>query len=198
MAGRDLNGFTLHRLYSQPFNDCKLATKSLCPENITDYINKGVGFASYIGHGSPLGWAIPNGGYLLEEVDKLTNSDKLPVIFAVACSTGAFTTVPPITAYTDINGKTHSGTDNKEVFTSTPPQPACIQEKDLESMAEKMTVMKVTGAVAYAGSAITGHDESLDLHRFFSNPSEPIIIRPLVICGSTCCRSTIRSIFPQS
>ena len=156
-----LHGFTVHKLY-QDGNSCQ-NTENPSPDRINSYMDQGVGFVSYMGHGGSNGWGIPNGGYLVDHVKKLNNSKMLPVVVAAACDTGRFAPVPPQNAYQDTKGNNHPGTENGEVFHSMPPQPACLQAKDYESMAEGMTMVKDKGAIAYMGSTITGNDPAPDL-----------------------------------
>jgi hypothetical protein len=120
---------------------------------INDYLNKGIGFLSYMGHGNKDVWA---NIYTTEYVSSLNNSGKPTIIFTGGCGTAEFATLPPYSAYLDINGVYHQGTNNGEVFTQTPPQPACIQqENNPESLAEYFTVYYDVGAVGYLGF-ITG------------------------------------------
>jgi hypothetical protein len=149
------------------WNQCT-PTESPRPEAINAYIDQGVGFVSYIGHGSREGWEISYGRYGFPEVANLSNSGRLPVVFSMGCDTGSFATLPPLTAYQDINGYTHQGTIDGEIFSTTPAQPACLQAKDYESMAEEMTVKRDTGAIAYIGSVTTGGYYALDLLESFS------------------------------
>jgi len=164
--------FKVHTLGFNPGNEYPN------PDNINQHIDNGVGFVIYHGHGAIERWAInwspnPIVDYSMDDVlgsipDKkgLDNPDKLPVIFAESCDTGRFGGKPPLTGYTDINGIGHNGVYKNEVFTSIPPQPACIQDKPEyknESMAEAMTVMKTLGAIGYIGATITsgGTDENM-------------------------------------
>ncbi len=120
---------------------------------INDYLNNGIGFLSYMGHGNKDVWA---NIYSTDYVSSLNNADKLAVIYTGGCGTAEFATLPPYSAYMDINGVYHQGTNNGEVFTQTPPQPACIQqENNPESLAEFFTVYYDVGAVGYFGF-ITG------------------------------------------
>jgi len=146
-------------------------TEELNPEAINAYINQGTRFVCYSGHGGRDGWGIPNGGYGFNNVASLSNSGKLPVVFSTGCDTGSFTTIPPFNTYRDINGTQHKGTNDGEVFKSTPPQPACLQPKEYESMAEEMTVKRETGAVAYIGSVTTGHVGEALLQLFLKSVS---------------------------
>jgi len=120
---------------------------------INDYLDKGIGFVSYMGHGNMDVWA---NIYTSEFVSSLNNLNRLTVIFTGGCGTAEFATLPPYSAYTDINGVYHQGTNNGEIFTQTPQQPACIQqENNPDSMAEVFTVYYDVGAVGYFGF-ITG------------------------------------------
>jgi len=120
---------------------------------INEYLNNGIGFLSYMGHGNKDVWA---NIYATDYVSSLSNADKLTVIYTGGCGTAEFATLPPYSAYMDINGVYHQGTNNGEVFTQTPPQPACIQqENNPESLAEFFTVYYDVGAVGYFGF-ITG------------------------------------------
>ncbi len=53
---------------------------------IMDQINKGTFLMLHRGHGTLSGWITPQ--FTFNEVDALTNEDKLPVIFSLNCSTG--------------------------------------------------------------------------------------------------------------
>lgn len=54
---------------------------------INDY-NKGLGIINYCNHGSPDGWAVAD--FSSTDVHKLTNDNKLPFIWSVACNNGEF------------------------------------------------------------------------------------------------------------
>lgn len=156
-------GFTVHKLYSAG-NPCA-AVDVPTPARINQRINSGVGFVSYIGHGSRTEW---QGCYGVGDLAALTNNDKLPVVFASACSTAEFATQPPYDGYTDIKGTKHKGTNNGEVFQKTPPQPACIQsDHNPESIGEHLTVKMDSGAIAYVGCATGAQPWSRDLNKFF-------------------------------
>ena len=135
---------------------------------ITKKINAGVGIVSYIGHGSTGALAIPGGWWGIDKAKNLTNIIYLPIMVASACSTAEFATQPPYHPYVDKNGKNHQGTNNGEVFTSTPPQPACLQTtQDPDSdLARFLTVGVDNGVVMYLGG-ITGMQYSQPLEYFF-------------------------------
>jgi hypothetical protein len=147
-----LTDFTITKLY-QTGNPC-FPTQYPTSANINNALNDGVGFVNYLGHGEPAGWSIPTDRYDETDMTTLTNMDKLPVVFAGACDTGKYTTLPPYDAYTDINGVHHIGSAACEVFDHVPEQPAATQETDNpECFAEAFLVKHDTGAVAYIGCA---------------------------------------------
>lgn len=163
IAQEYLTGMTIHRLYASG-NPCR--NTSIPNANaINNRLNNGVGFVSYIGHGYRTGWS---GCYDVSNLSTLTNSNKLPIVFASACGTSEFATQPPYDRYTDINGTDHQGTNNGEVFHSTPPQPASIQTiRNPESLGESMTVKYKTGAVGYVGCVTGAQPWSRDLNKYF-------------------------------
>ena len=163
IAAQYLQNYNVVKLYSDG-NPCE-KTIAPSPATITDALNKGVGFVSYIGHGNSDVW---QGYYTVKDISGLNNSDRLPVIFAAACGTSEFTTLPPYDPYTDINGTYHVGTNQGEVFTTTPPQPASIQkENNIDGFGEIMTVYQSSGAIGYIG-AVTGSQEwEFDLNKYF-------------------------------
>ena len=69
---------------------------------ISNRINEGAGFIDFSGHGNTNVWAThphekssvwlptPFGGYLNSNIDRLENSDKLPIVVTGACSVGKF------------------------------------------------------------------------------------------------------------
>jgi hypothetical protein len=127
---------------------------------MTNYINQGVGFINYYGHGNwdgfP-GYDPDNPGvYCKRHLDDLTNTDKLPIIFAAACQTGEFAPSPPWQAFYDTNNTFYAAKAlcGKIVPTPKPIQPSSC---DLEARPEDWLVKRKTGAIAYVGSAGTGN-----------------------------------------
>ena len=163
IASKYLPGYNLNKLYLSG------GTKTPNSTNINAYINppNGVRLMIYIGHGAIDSWSIKNDAptisYGPNELDGLSNTEALPIIFAMACDTGRFTFLPPLTKYKDINGVDHDGTWNGEIFTTFPPQPACLQKEDMDSMAEHTTVRRKTGAIAYIGCIINSQTNTYEL-----------------------------------
>lgn len=158
-----LNNLTVWKLYGKN-NPCQV-TDIPNPKHINNYWNEGVGFVSYIGHGYVTGW---HGCYDIKDMSGLIRPYYLPIVFSSACDTSRFATLPPYLGYTDINGIYHKGTNNGEVFSTTPPQPACFQNRyNPESIGEYMTVKYKTGAIAYIGCLTGAQPYSFDLNKFF-------------------------------
>lgn len=59
------------------------------PAMISSSVNSGVSIINYTGHGSTTSWS--TSGFSNTNVNSLTNDDKLPFIFSVACVVGNFT-----------------------------------------------------------------------------------------------------------
>ena len=55
---------------------------------ISSGINNGVSVINYINHGSETGWSVAN--YNISHVNQLTNINKLPFVWSVACVNGSF------------------------------------------------------------------------------------------------------------
>ncbi len=55
---------------------------------VSTAVNDGAGIVNYCGHGSPTSWGTT--GFSNNDVSALTNGDKLPIIFSVACNNGNF------------------------------------------------------------------------------------------------------------
>lgn len=86
----DLNGFGYTYNYeyfdgSQGGND---AAGSPSPNDVAEGINSGSTIINYTGHGSTTSWG--SSGFSNSDVNNLTNADKLPFIWSVACVNGNF------------------------------------------------------------------------------------------------------------
>jgi hypothetical protein len=58
------------------------------PTNIINEINAGKFYVLYRGHGNYNSWSRPN--FNISNIPNLTNGDKLPVVFSIACQTGGY------------------------------------------------------------------------------------------------------------
>ena len=57
------------------------------PAMIVEY-SKGLGLINYCNHGSPTTWAVAN--FSTDDIHRLTNDNKLPIVWSVACENGQF------------------------------------------------------------------------------------------------------------
>jgi hypothetical protein len=153
------------------------------PGVIIDDMNTGVGFAYHYGHGNRDCW--PSLSLCSETLWGLTNSGRLPIVFAAVCDTGGFAPIPPYNPYLDVNGLEHCGRENGEVFDPYVdlPKPAPLQlggiscngtdlEFDPSCLAETFIFghpMSSTGsgAIAYLGGRSAMQHLSMDLASYF-------------------------------
>ena len=89
----------------------------------------------------------------LRGLAKLKDADRLPVMISVGCSTANFAPLPPYSAYVDVAGKEHAGTNDKEVFHAPPPPPSPYQKGKYNptGLGEQLLKHPDTGAVIYIG-----------------------------------------------
>ncbi len=108
----------------------------------------------HTGHGSPQGWDQCLDIRMLEFV---LRNPSLPVLFSIGCSTAEVAPQPPYTAYLDVHGIEHKGTNAGEVFTAPPPPPHVLQttEFDATSMSEEALRVRTGGAPCVIG-CVTG------------------------------------------
>lgn len=76
-----LNPFTYHNM-STAYDP------SANPTMVKNYIEQGASIINYCGHGSQNSWGSSN--FSSTNINSLTNGDKLPFVFSVACVNGAF------------------------------------------------------------------------------------------------------------
>ncbi len=57
---------------------------------ITNRLNQGRSWLAYFGHGGPTSWVSTSPSFTNSHVDALSNGEKLPAIFDVACDNGSF------------------------------------------------------------------------------------------------------------
>lgn len=120
------------------------------------WLNTGVGFVNYGGHGNRdvwddvfYTWSIDSPGL---------HNLKLPIVFSTGCGTAKFAVEPPYEGYVDVNGLDHSGINNGERWPTPPtlPQPASLQEDIHDSFPEYMLLKyEGKGAIGYVG-CVTG------------------------------------------
>jgi len=167
-----LSDFTIIKPYedSQWFSSTDIRNYRAGVINAT--VNEGVGFVNYFGHGTPLAWSwVFDQQQGWTDVTNLTNTDRLPVVFAVACYTGRFYFDNGVTSA--IPSDYYRAADDTE-WSSTAtvadrPEPMAVQpsQYDKESLAEEFLVRHRQGAVAYVGCADKMEYGGQDLDRYF-------------------------------
>jgi hypothetical protein len=176
IATNYLSGFTSHTWYDEdvwpdhPCTDWQGTCMDDRAQGMTDYINEGAGFLNYAGHGETKSDQSPPRNsfvwvYYDRHLNDLTNTDRLPVVFANACETGEFAPSAPYRSYADISGVFHQGHVPQPGEIVPPPDPVQPPNGDLEAFAEQWLVYRDTGAIGYIGSAGTGntlYDDPLD------------------------------------
>lgn len=149
MIARMPRGWTVEKRY---YTDNRRNDRTPPPDETQIYalLNEGVGLLLHAGHGSDDSW---ERCFFRAHLDRVKNADRLPVILSAGCSTARFATLPPYEAYEDVNGKRHSGTDKKEVFTSPPPPPSPYARGPYNKtgLGEQLLRRGPDGAVAYVG-----------------------------------------------
>ena len=130
---------------------------------INNYINSGVGFVNYYGHGNRQLWgAIYYQTNPYYHMNDLTNEDKLPVIFATSCYTGRFHFDRDY--YLDVNNQEWNTSSSGERTEPMAVQPAMY---DKESLAEEFTVKRTTGSIAYIGCTSLSEHSMMSLDTYF-------------------------------
>jgi hypothetical protein len=82
------NGYTT--VWQDYFANCPGYTNS-SSALISQHVNDGTSMINYCNHGSPTAWTIFGGpSWGVNQINALTNVDKLPFVFSVACNNGEF------------------------------------------------------------------------------------------------------------
>lgn len=188
--GLSAGGFTLTKRYSDWIEPDNPQPPSGVPGVIWSDLNNGVGFVSYIGHGSPSCMSCLR--VCTADLTNLHNDDMLPVVFASACDTGGLAWLARLGPYVDTAGGEHCGTaygENLPVGAyphAGVPRPACVQDDaddgrvtcsvggtlsfDADCFAESILFGNPVGsggAIAYFGERSGGQVTAVDLNRFF-------------------------------
>ncbi|MCX6833527.1 MAG: C25 family cysteine peptidase, partial [candidate division Zixibacteria bacterium] len=82
--------FDLDKIYGIEYPYGSAGEKPEMREAIVRSINSGTLLVNYIGHGNPNVWADEHVFRRLQDIPRLTNSDRLPLIFNASCSIGFF------------------------------------------------------------------------------------------------------------
>ncbi len=135
-------------------------------------LNNGVGFVNFYGHGNRL---LLDTWYDQSYMSSLTNTNKLPVLFASACYTGRFHFHREY--YMDINGVEWNRLGGPYPVVNFPEpmaiQPSTYDSYGNESLAEHFLVKSSTGGVGYIG--VTSKSEH---GLWLSNPALSIGLSP--------------------
>jgi hypothetical protein len=137
--------------------------------------NGGCDLILHAGHGNPGDW---EQCFSTGALRKLTNRERVPIVFSAGCSTAYFAALAPYDGYVDVTGAAHAGSDHGEVFTAPPPPPANYQrgKYNKSGLGEELVRMPSGGAVAYIGCNTGSQPCGLTLQRgFIMAAAEPRI-----------------------
>jgi hypothetical protein len=128
--------------------------------------NGGQDLILHAGHGDPGDW---EQCFSVAALPRLTNQDRLPVVFSAGCSTAYFAALAPYDGYVDAAGAEHKGCDRGEVFTAPPPPPANYQPGKFNKtgLGEELVRQPAGGAIAYIGCNTGSQPCGLTLQRGF-------------------------------
>ncbi|NIW50162.1 MAG: hypothetical protein GWN14_27495, partial [candidate division Zixibacteria bacterium] len=94
-----------------------------------------------------------------------------PMAVSLGCGTGKFSPEPPYDAYIDVNGVSHVGIDNGELWPTvgdpTLPPPACLQDDTFDSFPEALLLEEGKGAIGYLACVTGAQAWNKYLDRFF-------------------------------
>jgi hypothetical protein len=143
---------------------------------LLDLWNRGQDLILHAGHGNPGDW---EECFSVRALPKITNTDRVPVVFSAGCSTAYFAALAPYDGYVDVTGMEHAGTDHAEVFTTPPPPPANYQrgKYNKSGLGEELVRLPHGGAVAYIGCNTGSQPCGLTLQRGFVLAAEEPRIR---------------------
>ena len=134
--------------------------------DLIDLWNRGEDLILHAGHGNPGDW---EQCFSLRALGKLTNTERLPVVFSAGCSTAYFAALAPYDGYLDAAGHEHAGSDHGEIFTAPPPPAANYQTGiyNKTGLGEELVRQPHGGAVAYLGCNTGSQPCGLTLQRGF-------------------------------
>ncbi|MBL8694062.1 MAG: hypothetical protein JNJ88_08195 [Planctomycetes bacterium] len=117
---------------------------------LVGFLNSGAGLLVHAGHGHDHGW---EHSLSTASIEKLQNSEMLPIVLSAGCSTARFATLPPYEGYRDVLGAEHPGSNHGERFSAPPPPPAPYQRGKFNpsGFGEQLLRKGDGGAVAYFG-----------------------------------------------
>ncbi len=143
---------------------------------LLDLWNRGEDLILHAGHGQPGDW---DQCFSTRTLSRLTNQDRLPVVFSAGCSTAYFAALAPYDGYRDNLGIEHAGTDHGEVFSAPPTPPSNYQRGryNKTGLGEELVRMPEGGAVAYIGCNTGSQPCALTLQRGFADALAPSPVR---------------------
>lgn len=130
---------------------------------ISQRINDGTSIIDYCNHGSQNSWSVA--GYTTSHVDALTNTDRWPVIWAVACDNGKFTNG---TCFAETwTRATHNGSPTGAIGTmmswiSQPWQPPMTGQDEMVTILAEGYANNIKRTLG--GNSINGSMKMIDLH----------------------------------
>jgi hypothetical protein len=130
---------------------------------ISQRINEGVSIINYCNHGSQNSWSV--GGYSTSHVDALTNTDRWPIVWAVACDNGRFTNgscfAETWMRATD-NGEPTGAIGTMMSWISQPWQPPMTGQDEMNTLLVEGYENNIKRT--FAGCSINGSMKMIDLH----------------------------------
>ncbi|MFX1342074.1 MAG: C25 family cysteine peptidase [Promethearchaeota archaeon] len=165
-------GFNILRLYNSAISATAAALTDGQPTTtaINNSFNAGIGFVNYGGHGNIDQWGH---NYFTWNIPTTTPvSPRWPIAVSMGCGTGKYSPEPPYDSYIDMNGVSHLGIKNGELWPvvgdPTLPPPACVQVDAFDSFPETLLVRDADkGAVGYFAPVTGAQSWNRYLDEFF-------------------------------
>ena len=171
-AVNSLTNFSVNKFFwsaEEPYQSMEYTERVT---EIANFINQGLGYIRHGGHGDP--WSM-TGGFAISDMNQLTNTQKLPIIFTNACLTADFHFgyawqvgwQNAEEQYLTVDGKDFDG---RKIYKAIRPMPADIQpaKYDYNSLMEAFLVQHEEGAIAYMGSVAKSEHGGKHLQQYFT------------------------------
>ena len=124
---------------------------------ISQHINEGVSIINYCNHGSPTSWGVFN--YSNSHINALTNDNKLPFIWSVACNNGQLDYSQPCFAETwmratnNSNGAPTGAIGGMFSYISQPWQPPMYGQDEMNNvLTEHRSIKRTLGGISTDGN----------------------------------------------
>lgn len=130
---------------------------------ISSRINAGASIINYCNHGSQTGWSVA--GYSTSHVDALNNTDRWPIVWAVACDNGRFTNG---TCFAETwlraskNGQPTGAIGTMMSWISQPWQPPMTGQDEMVTILAESYVNNIKRT--FGGTSTNGSMKMIDLH----------------------------------